>query len=102
MPEIKKQSFEDELISAFLTKSTEKARQQIADEEKLSTKNAIPLMLKSQFQPHRPFGRTDGHQNRIREKIENLKEQMVTKTEFREENESLKEQMVTKTEFNSF
>ena len=32
MPEDKKQSFEDELISAFLTKSTEKARKQIADE----------------------------------------------------------------------
>ena len=65
MVEDKKQSFEDELISAFLTKSTEKARQQIADEGKLSTENAIPLMLKSQY----------NH-------IAHLDEQMVTKTEF--------------------
>ena len=69
--EDKKQSFEDELISAFLTKSTEKARQQIADEGKLSTENAIPLMLKSQY----------NH-------IAHLDEQMVTKTEFN----ALKEQ----------
>ena len=84
MPEDKKQSFEDELISAFLTKSTEKARPQIADEGKLSTENAIPLMLKSQY----------NH-------IAHLDEQMVTKTEFNGEIKSLKERMVTKTEFNA-
>ncbi len=78
MSEDKKQSFEDELISAFLTKSTEKARQQIADEGKLSMENAIPLMLKSQY----------NH-------IAHLDEQMVTKTEFnafKEQFNGLKEQ----------
>ena len=78
MSEDKKQTFEDELISAFLTKSTEKARQQIADEGKLSTENAIPLMLKSQY----------NH-------IAHLDEQMVTKTEFnalKEQFNGLKEQ----------
>ena len=79
MSEDKKQSFEDELISAFLTKSTEKAKQQIADEGKLSTENAIPLMLKSQY----------NH-------IAHLDEQMVTKTEFnafKEQFNGLKEQV---------
>ena len=79
MAEDKKQSFEDELISAFLTKSTEKARQKIADEGTLFTENAIPLMLKSQY----------NH-------IAHLDEQMVTKPEFNGEIKSLKEQMVTK------
>ena len=100
MPEDKKQSFEDELISAFLTKSTEKARKQIADEDKLSTKNAIPLMLKSQFNHIAHLDEQMVTKTEFREEIENLKEQMVTKTEFNGKIESLKEQMVTKTEFN--
>ena len=99
--ENKKQSFEDELISAFLTKSTEKARQQIADEGKLSTENAIPLMLKSQYNHIAHLDEQMVTKSEFNGEIKSLKEQMVTKTEFNGEIKSLKEQMVTKTEFNA-
>ena len=45
MSEDKKQSFENEILLAFLNKFTDVAKQA----SKLSTENAIPLMLKSQF-----------------------------------------------------
>ena len=102
MSEDKKQSFEDELISAFLTKSTEKAKQQIADEGKLSTENAIPLMLKSQYNHIAHLDEQMVTKTEFNGEIKSLKEQMVTKTEFNGEIKSLKEQMVTKTEFNAF
>ncbi len=98
--EDKKQSFEDELISAFLTKSTEKARQQIADEGKLSTENAIPLMLKSQYNHIAHLDEQMVTKTEFNGEIKSLKEQMVTKAEFNGEIKSLKEQMVTKAEFN--
>ena len=55
--EDQKQSFEDELISAFLTKSTVKARQQIADEGKLPTENAFSTHLSEEGVDLRPTSR---------------------------------------------
>ena len=100
VPEDKKQPFEDELISAFLTKSTEQARSQIADKGNLSMENAIPLMLKSQYNHIAHLDEQMVTKTEFNGEIKNLKEQMVTKTEFNEEIKNLKEQMVTKTEFN--
>ncbi len=76
---------EDEILAKFLDNAAAKAMRNIEEQGSLSTEDAIPLMLKSQF----------NH-------IAHLDKQMVTKAEFLELKEGvkdMKEQMVTKVEF---
>ena len=56
---------DDQILSEFLDNAVQQAKKRITQEGRLSTEDAIPLMLKSQF----------NH-------IAHLEEQMVTKADF--------------------
>ncbi len=64
----KEQMLDDQILSEFLDNAVLKARERITQEGRLSTEDAIPLMLKSQF----------NH-------IAHLEQEMVTKKELQEQ-----------------
>lgn len=63
--EDREQMIEDQILAEFLDNAVKKAKKSIENKGVLTTEDAIPLMLKSQF----------NH-------ISHLEEQMVTKNEF--------------------
>ena len=63
--EMVEQLTDDEILNSFLSNAVEKAKRNIATKGRLETEDAIPLMLKSQF----------NH-------IAHLEKQMITRDEF--------------------
>jgi len=59
------QMIDDQILSKFLDNAVAKAKKRIEEEGRIETEDAIPLMLKSQF----------NH-------IAHLEQQMITRTEF--------------------
>lgn len=64
---------EDEILMEFLEKAATKGREEIQTKGTLSAENAIPLMLKSQY----------NHIMHLDTELTNLREMMVTKDEFK-------------------
>lgn len=63
---------EDQILMGLLNKNAQEAMDEIKTTGTVSQKNAIPLMLKSQF----------NHIAHLDEKIQKMQEDMVTRTEF--------------------
>ncbi|MBW8048825.1 MAG: hypothetical protein FVQ77_00495 [Cytophagales bacterium] len=74
-------SVEDEILQSFLENASKSAVEEIKNEGKLSEKNAIPLILKTQFNH---IAHLDNDLSHIREiELPDIRENMVTKEEFR-------------------
>ncbi|MCH8317565.1 MAG: hypothetical protein IIA88_03575 [Bacteroidetes bacterium] len=74
-------SVEDEILQSFLENASKSAVEEIKNEGKLSEKNAIPLILKTQFNH---IAHLDNDLSHIREtELPDIRVNMVTKEEFR-------------------
>lgn len=73
-------SVEDEILQSFLENASKSAMEEIKKEGQLSEKNAIPLILKTQFNHIAHLDRELSH---IREtELPDIRENMLTKDEF--------------------
>jgi pyruvate/2-oxoacid:ferredoxin oxidoreductase beta subunit len=71
---------DEEILEEFLNNAVEKAKEEIKNTGKLSVENAVPLMLKNQY----------NHIRHLENHIKHLEENMVTKEEFKAFKEEFK------------
>ena len=71
---------DEEILEEFLNNAVEKAKEEIRNTGKLSVENAVPLMLKNQY----------NHIRHLENHIKHLEENMVTKEEFKAFKEEFK------------
>ena len=80
---------DEEILEEFLNNAVEKAKEEIRNTGKLSVENAVPLMLKNQYnhirhlEIHIKIKHLENH-------IKHLEENMVTKEEFKAFKEEFK------------